>query len=378
MRIGVNARFLLKDKLEGIGWFSYETLKRITQNHPEHEFYFFFDRPYDASFIFSNNIKPIVLLPPARHPFLYYIFFEWSITQTLKKYKIDYFISPDGFLSLSTKVPSLAVIHDIAFEHRDNDVDKLTLNYYRYFFPKFARKADRIATVSEYTKNDLLNTYKINQDKIDVVYNGANESYQPLNLDQINYTKHKFSGGFDYFIYVGSLNPRKNIANLLKSFDLFKESDITNTKLLIVGKVMVNDNHFKKEFESMKFKSDVIFTGRLSNDDLHLTLGSAKALVYIPFFEGFGIPVLESFYCNTPVITSNTTSLPEVAADAAILVDPNDIQLISSAMHNILKPEIQDDLKSKMQLRKLDFTWNKTADLLWSSLQKMISQNKSN
>lgn len=378
MRIGVNARFLLKDKLEGIGWFSYETLKRITQNHPEHEFYFFFDRPYDASFIFSNNIKPIVLLPQARHPFLYYIFFEWSITQTLKKYKIDYFISPDGFLSLSTKVPSLAVIHDIAFEHRDNDVDKLTLNYYRYFFPKFARKADRIATVSEYTKNDLLNTYKINQDKIDVVYNGANESYQPLNLDQINYTKHKFSGGFDYFIYVGSLNPRKNIANLLKSFDLFKESDITNTKLLIVGKVMVNDNHFKKEFESMKFKSDVIFTGRLSNDDLHLTLGSAKALVYIPFFEGFGIPVLESFYCNTPVITSNTTSLPEVAADAAILVDPNDIQLISSAMHNILKPEIQDDLKSKMQLRKLDFTWNKTADLLWSSLQKMISQNKSN
>lgn len=378
MRIGVNARFLLKDKLEGIGWFSYETLKRITQNHPEHEFYFFFDRPYDASFIFSNNIKPIVLFPPARHPFLYYIFFEWSITQTLKKYKIDYFISPDGFLSLSTKVPSLAVIHDIAFEHRDNDVDKLTLNYYRYFFPKFARKADRIATVSEYTKNDLLNTYKINQDKIDVVYNGANESYQPLNLDQINYTKHKFSGGFDYFIYVGSLNPRKNIANLLKSFDLFKESDITNTKLLIVGKVMVNDNHFKKEFESMKFKSDVIFTGRLSNDDLHLTLGSAKALVYIPFFEGFGIPVLESFYCNTPVITSNTTSLPEVAADAAILVDPNDIQLISSAMHNILKPEIQDDLKSKMQLRKLDFTWNKTADLLWSSLQKMISQNKSN
>lgn len=378
MRIGVNARFLLKDKLEGIGWFSYETLKRITQNHPEHEFYFFFDRPYDASFIFSNNIKPIVLFPPARHPFLYYIFFEWSITQALKKYKIDYFISPDGFLSLSTKVPSLAVIHDIAFEHRDNDVDKLTLKYYRYFFPKFARKADRIATVSEYTKNDLLNTYKINQDKIDVVYNGANESYQPLNLDQINYTKHKFSGGFDYFIYVGSLNPRKNIANLLKSFDLFKESDITNTKLLIVGKVMVNDNHFKKEFESMKFKSDVIFTGRLSNDDLHLTLGSAKALVYIPFFEGFGIPVLESFYCNTPVITSNTTSLPEVAADAAILVDPNDIQLISSAMHNILKPEIQDDLKSKMQLRKLDFTWNKTADLLWSSLQKMISQNKSN
>lgn len=378
MRIGVNARFLLKDKLEGIGWFSYETLKRITQNHPEHEFYFFFDRPYDSSFIFSNNIKPVVLIPQARHPFLYYLFFEWSITFALKKHKIDYFISPDGFLSLMTKVPSLAVIHDIAFEHRDKDVDNLTLKYYRHFFPKFARKASRIATVSEYSKKDLINTYKISADKIDVVYNGANESYQPLTTNQIKETKSKFCGGFDYFIYVGSLNPRKNIANLLKSFDLFKKDDNTNTKLLIVGKVMANDNHFKKIYEEMSFKSDVIFTGRLSNDDLHLTLGSAKALVYIPFFEGFGIPILESFYCNTPVITSNSTSLPEVAADAAILVDPNDVNQISFAMKNVLKSEFQEELKSKMQLRKLDFNWDKTANLLWDSLQKMISQNKCN
>lgn len=373
MRIGVNARFLLKDKLEGIGWFSYETLKRITQNHPEHEFYFFFDRPYDSSFIFSENIKPIVLFPPARHPFLYYLFFEWSLTYALKKHKIDYFISPDGFLSLKTNVPSLAVIHDIAFEHRDNDVDNLTLRYYRYFFPKFSRKATRIATVSEYSKNDLINTYKITSGKIDVVYNGANESYQPLTTNQVEETKNKFCKGFDYFVYVGSLNPRKNIANLLKSFDFFKTKDSTNTKLLIVGKVMANDNHFIKEFESMKFKSDVIFTGRLSNNDLHLTLGSAKALVYIPFFEGFGIPVLESFYCDTPVITSNVTSLPEVASDAAILIDPNNIDQIAEAMHIVLNPDIQNDLKSKMRIRKLDFNWDKTANLLWNSFQKMIN-----
>lgn len=376
MRIGVNARFLLKDKLEGIGWFSYETLKRITKNHPEHKFYFFFDRPYDSSFIFADNIKPVVLMPPARHPFLFYLFFEWSIPFALKKHKIDYFISPDGFLSLSAKVPTLAVIHDIAFEHRDNDVSALMLKYYRYFFPKFAQKASRIATVSEYSKKDLIDTYNISNDKIDVVYNGANELYQPISEELIATVKQRFSDGKNYFIYVGSLNPRKNIANLLKAFDKFKKDDNTNTKLLIVGKVMTNDGHFKKEFESMLYKSDVIFTGRLSNEDLHQTLGSAIALVYIPFFEGFGIPILESFYCNTPVITSNITSLPEVASDAAILVDPNNVSQISDAMHKIINKEIQDELKAKMQLRKLDFNWDKTSDLLWSSLQRMISQNK--
>ena len=375
MRIGVNARFLLKDKLEGIGWFSYETLIRITRDHPEHEFYFFFDRPYHNDFVFSKNITPIVLYPPARHPFLFYLFFEWSIPFALKKYKIDYFISPDGYMSLNSKVPSLAVIHDIAFEHRNNDVGKLMLKYYRYFFPKFAARANRIATVSEYSKNDIIKTYNISEKKIDVVYNGANEIYKPINTALIEETKKRYSDQCSYFVYVGSLNPRKNIANLLKAFDEFKKVDSSNSKLLIIGKVMFNNNHFNAELESMRFKNDVVFTGRLSNEELHLVLASANALIYIPFYEGFGIPIIEAFNCNTPVITSNVTSLPEVASDAAILVDPNNIIDIAKAMHEILDDNISEDLKIKMGKRVLDFSWEKTANLLWQSFEKMAKEN---
>ncbi len=375
MRIGVNARFLLKDKLEGIGWFSYETLLRITREHPEHEFFFFFDRPYHEDFLFSKNITPIVLYPQARHPFLFYLFFEWSIPYVLKKYKIDYFISPDGYLPLRSDVPSLAVIHDIAFEHRSTDVGKLMLKYYRYYFPKFANKASRIATVSEYSKKDIINTYKIPGSKIDVVYNGSNELYTPINKVQQENTKTRFSNNCDYFIYVGSLNPRKNIANLLKAFDKFKLTDTTNKKLLIVGKVMFDNNHFKSEFESMQFKTDVLFTGRLSNEDLHLALASATALVYIPFYEGFGIPILEAFNCNTPVITSNVTSLPEVSADAALLVDPNNVNQIADTMQLILDSNIREKLKVKMQERITNFSWDKTAKLLWNSFEKMTKEN---
>lgn len=363
---------MLKDKLEGIGWFSYETLIRITRNHPEHEFYFFFDRPYHNDFLFSTNITPVILYPPARHPFLFYLFFEWSIPLVIKKYKIDYFISPDGFLPLKSDVPSLAVIHDIAFEHRNNDVGKIMLKYYRYFFPRFAKKANRIATVSEYSKMDLVETYNISETKIDVVYNGANEIYSPINFELKSQTKKRYSSNSDYFVYVGSLNPRKNIANLLKAFDEFKKKDLTNIKLLVVGKIMFNNEHFKKEYESMNFKSDVIFTGRLSNEDLHLVLASAIALVYIPFYEGFGIPILEAFNCETPVITSNVTSLPEVAGNAAIIVDPNSISEIAKSMNHILNDSVREDLIMKMKIRALEFSWDKTANLLWQSFEKMV------
>jgi glycosyltransferase involved in cell wall biosynthesis len=375
LRIGVNARFLLKDKLEGIGWFSYETLLRITREHPEHEFFFFFDRPFHKDFLFSKNITPIVLYPQARHPFLFYLFFEWSIPYALKKYKIDYFISPDGYLPLSSNVPSLAVIHDIAFEHRSTDVGKLMLRYYRYYFPKFAKKASRIATVSEYSKRDLINTYKISENKIDVVFNGSNELYTPINKVQQENTKTRYSNNCEYYIYVGSLNPRKNIANLLKAFDKFKESDTTNKKLLIVGKVMFDNKHFKSEFESMQYKTDVLFTGRLSNEELHLVLASAVALVYIPFYEGFGIPILEAFNCNTPVITSNVTSLPEVAANAAILVDPNNVNEIAESMKLILDLNVREKLNIRMKERILNFSWHNTAKLLWNSFEKMTKEN---
>ncbi len=375
MRIGVNARFLLKDKLEGIGWFSYETLIRITRAHPEHEFYFFFDRPYHKDFLFSKNITPVILYPQARHPFLFYLFFEWSIPFALKKYKIDYFISPDGYLPLKSKVPSLAVIHDIAFEHRSTDVGKLMLKYYRYYFPRFANKATRIATVSEYSKQDIINTYKISENKIDVVYNGSNELYKPLDIVLQENTKTRYTNNCDYFVYVGSLNPRKNIANLLKAFDVFKRKDSTNKKLLIVGKVMTDDQHFKLALESMQFKTDVLFTGRIPNEELHLVLASATALVYIPFYEGFGIPILEAFNCNTPVITSNVTSLPEVAADAALFVDPNNVNEIAESMHLILNTIIRNNLKVKMKDRAINFSWEKTAQLLWKSFEKMAKEN---
>ena len=104
MKIAVNTRLLLKDRLEGIGWFTYESLKRITQQHPEHEFVFIFDRPYSDDFIFSKNITPVVVSPQARHPLLYHIWFNRSVVKMIEKHQIDLFLSSDGYLPVNPKV----------------------------------------------------------------------------------------------------------------------------------------------------------------------------------------------------------------------------------------------------------------------------------
>jgi glycosyltransferase involved in cell wall biosynthesis len=377
LNIAVNTRLLLEDKLEGIGWFTYETLKRITQKHPEHNFFFIFDRPYSEKFIFSKNVTPIVLFPPARHPFLYFWYFEFALPAALRRIKADYFISTDGYISLSTSVKTLNVIHDINFEHRPKDLPWLARYYYKLFFPKFAKKASRLATVSEFSKRDIIETYGINADKIDVVYNGCNLRYVPASDEEQRKTRYRYSNSRPYFLFVGSINPRKNTKNLLTAFDEFKKTYKSDIKLLLVGQVMWNDADFKDTYHNMKFKHDVNFLGRVSSSELKNVIASALALTYVPFFEGFGIPILEAMYCDVPVITSNVTSMPEVAGDACLLVNPNSTFDIIDCMLTIAKDvPLRNRLIEKGRIQREKFSWEKTADKLWDSFEKMISENK--
>ncbi len=373
MEIVVNTRLLLKNKLEGIGWFSYETLKRITINHPEHHFIFLFDRDFDEEFIFSDNITPLILSPQARHPFLFYWWFEFSVAEFLNKYKPDLFISPDGYLSLRANVRQLAVIHDLSFEHYPYDFPFLVRKYYKHFFPKFAHKATRIVTVSEFSKNDIIKQYHIDPSNIDVLYNGCNDLYMPIDTILQQQTKQKFSKNCDYFLFVGALHPRKNISRLLQAFDQFKSMESSEMKMLIVGEKYYWTSEIKQTYLSMKFRDDVIFTGRLLPEELKNVIASAFAMTYVPYFEGFGIPILEAMNCDTPVITSNVTSMPEVAKDAALLVDPFSIDSIANAMLYLYKDStMRNELIIKGRNRKLDFSWDKTANALWESIERTV------
>lgn len=372
MNIGINTRLLLPNKLEGIGWFTYEVVKRISINHPEHTFFLFFDRPYDKEFVFSDNCVPVILHPQARHPILFKIWFDWSIPKALKKHKIDLFFSPDGFLSLRTTIPQIPVIHDLNFEHIPEDLPSKHTKYYKKYMPLFAKKAAKIITVSEFSKRDISETYGISESKIKVAYNGASDKFKPLDDETLKHQiRSEYTNGNDYLVYVGALHKRKNISRMLKAFDLYKEQSGSALKLLIVGEKLFKSPDIDQTYQSLKHKSDVIFTGRIEQDKLVKVVASAKGMVYISYFEGFGIPVLEALKCGIPVLTSNVTSLPEVGGDVVVYCDPLDINSIISGFKMLSDLEQNKNLLIQQSNK---FSWDRTADLVWQVIDENLSR----
>lgn len=378
LKILINTRLLLKDRMDGIGIFICETLDHMCRQHPEHEFHFVFDRPYHPSFLFSKNVKAWVVPPQARHPLLYLLWFSISFPLIIRKVKPDILISPDGFLPLFGKTKSLVVIHDLNFEHYPADLPWLTGKYLRYFIRKSAHHADHIATVSEFSKSDLQKSYSIAKEKISVVYNGVNSGYIPLSEEDKQNCKNLYSDGANYFLFVGTLHPRKNLANLFKAFDRMRSTDSrSSTKLLIVGAKKWWTPDIQSAYSQMAFRDEVIFTGRLSAESLHKVMASALAMVYVSYFEGFGIPIMEAFSCDVPVITSNVTSMPEIAGDAALLCNPFDVEDIASAMKKIdQNADLRRNLIEKGRIRRNLFSWQNTASLLWEAIEKTLQTKK--
>ncbi|MCC5918885.1 MAG: glycosyltransferase family 4 protein [Cryomorphaceae bacterium] len=369
MNIMVNTRLLIPGKLTGVEWFTVETLKRLVARHPEVTFTFLFDRKYDPQFIFGENVVPVVLSPQARHPFLWYTWFEYSVKKAIDQYQPDVFLSPDGFLSLRADVPQIAVIHDLNFVHNPERLPKLTGSYYRHFFERYAKKATRIATVSEYSKRDIVETYGVQEDLVDVVGNGASEVFFFME----NKPSPEVTGGAPYFLFVGSLNPRKNILGMFKSFELFKENDTRNHKLVIVGERMFSLPKTKAFYAEMKFKDDVVFAGRRDGSDLNELYNGASALWFVSHFEGFGIPIIEAFRAGCPVLTSTTTSMPEVAGDGALLFDPEDIEGIAKGMERLVSDEALRENLIKLGFKRADYyTWERAADRLWDCINNTL------
>lgn len=375
MTIAVNTRFLLKDRLEGIGWFTYETVRRLVINHPEYQFLFFFDRPFDEQFVFADNVKPIVIYPPARHPFLFYLWFEFGVTKALKKHKADVFLSTDGFLSLKTTVPTLLVIHDLAHVHFPNQVKFSEQKYYNYFMPKFAKRANRIATVSEYSKKDIYEQYRIPLANIDVVYNGVRKAFQPVDELTKASIKVKYSKGEDYFFYIGAVHPRKNIHRVITAFDQFKQATNASTKLLIAGRFAWQTGVVKSAYDDALFQKDIQFLNYVADEEVPLLMASALGFVYVSLFEGFGIPLLEAMNCEVPIITANVSSMPEVVGEAAITVSPESIEAIKNAMVKIQTlPKKRKSLIDLGKKQRQKFSWEKTAQKLKNSLNATLTQ----
>ncbi len=334
MNIAINARFLIANQLEGIGNFTLQIIKDLVANHPHHHFYLIYDRK-TPPLVHHPNITNLYLLPSARHPILWYIWFEWRLPTLLKKYHIHKLISPDGFVSLRSNVPSLLVVHDLAYLAFPNHLPLLVRWYYRYFTPKYLSKAQTIVTVSHFVKKHIEGSFSIPASKIQVTNNLPKDIFQPLAQPQKSLVQNQYALGCPYFLYVGAIHPRKNILRLLRAFQKFKKNSHSNIKLIIVGRKAWKNNDLKTLLRDSFYTEEVIWTSKVSDSELVKVVGAAFALVYPSLFEGFGIPILEAQKAGVPVITSSTSSMPEVTGAGGLLVDPTQIDEIAQAMNQL-------------------------------------------
>lgn len=369
MRIAVNTRFLLPGRLEGFGWYTHELLWRLVQKYPEHEYLFLFDRPYDPSFVYSDKVVPRVVFPPARHPLLFYAWFEYGVPRALEQWKADVFFSPDNFLSLSTKVPTLLTIHDVIMLQMPEQIKWIHRIYYDRYQRQYIARANRILTISEYVKSSIMATCGTHPDKIRVAYNGCRTIFEPVSEQVQIDTLQQFSEGQPYFFYTGAIHPRKNIPRLIRAFSSFKAATGAPVQLLLGGRFAWHTGEVTDAYNASTYKKDIKILGYINDLDLPRIMGSALALVYPSLSEGFGLPVLEAMQCNVPVLTSNVTALPEVAGDAALLIDPEDETALTNGLIQLWQDAaLRNGLVERGKVQRAKFSWDTAADILMDEL----------
>ena len=369
MIIAVNTRFLPDDYPSVYKCFIYETFKRIAGNNPEHEFIFISDQKYIHSFVKGSNVKEVITGPSVRHSLLLKFWFDIKIPALLRKYKADVFVSCDGICSLTTKVPQCLVLQDLGFLQHTSFINKSYLPFYKKYTAKFLNKAKSIVTASEFLKQAIVTQYNTDVSSIDVLFNAVNEKFQPINNEEKQVIKNRYSEGKEYFVFAGAIHPENNLLNLLKAFSVFKKRQQTSMKLLLAGKLAVTYQSFKENLKSYKYRNDVVLIQNVEECELIKITGAAYGLINPSLYQGYVSSVLQAMRCDVPVITASGSSMQEITDGAALYIDANSHSDIADKMMLLYKDEnLRKDLIQNGRPVADKYNWNKTADLLWQNI----------
>jgi glycosyltransferase involved in cell wall biosynthesis len=231
-----------------------------------------------------------------------------------------------------------------------------------------------VCTVSECSRQDIIKHYKIDEGKVLNVGSAAKPIFTPVTWQEKEDIKEEFSDGCEYFIFIGTIHPRNNLLNLLKAFSIFKKWQKSNMKLLVAGRLSLQFDETTEKLKTFKYRDEVKLLGYIKEDKLAKVIAGAYALVSTGLFQGFGVHVLEAMQCDVPVITSNLSSMREIAGEAALYADPSDLEDIARQMKMIFKDEqLRSKLISAGKLQAQKFTWQKTAELMWQGIERAVS-----
>jgi glycosyltransferase involved in cell wall biosynthesis len=256
-------------------------------------------------------------------------------------------------------------IHDLSFEHLPQTFLRRSRTQLRLTVRHSARRADKILTLSQHTRSDVIETYKIDPAKVVAIPLAAPAHYGPVSEDkELQRVRHNYGIDGDYVLSVGSIQPRKNLVRLINAYAALKRSQSENRfpKLVIVGKRGWLYDETLRALETTGVKESIVLTGYVPEPDLPALYSGALCFVYPSYFEGFGLPPLEAMKCGTPVVVGNATSLPEVVGDAGLKVDPFDVSAIAAAIGELISDsELRRELSAKGLKRAELFDWRNTA-----------------
>jgi len=366
MRIGINALFLIPGKVGGSEVYLRNLICHLAKIDRQNEYILFTNRENSGTFQLSQPNFTEVLCPikasfrPAR-----VLWEQFILPLQAKKYKIEVLHSPGYTAPLLAFCRSIVTIHDMNCFHYPEDFSKLTTFFLKLLVTLAARRSDKIITVSRNSKKDIVQILEISESKTCVVYEaGSSHLSVPIAIENKVRGKPKQRYGINkrFILTVSVSHPHKNLYRLMKAYDILYRKYQIDCQLVIVGVKGRAQSVLVSLVKELSLQKRVVFTGWIPNEHLSLLYSQADLFVLPSLFEGFGIPILEAMAHGTAVVSSNNASLPEVAGDAALLVDPYNVEEIAEAMHRILTDEtLRAALIKKGFNRASQFSWEKTA-----------------
>lgn len=368
--VGINARYVQR-RVTGIEKYILQCLSSLSKKDSKNKYVLFFSNNLVPKLNLKANFSKFVTKFSTKSAFARIIWEQFWLSREIRQQGINLFHGTSFVLPLFKPCRYLLTIYDLSYLYYPESYTFLNRLYYQLFLKHSIKMANRIIAISDAAKKEIVKEFNVPEKKIDIIYPAFDDHFGVMNKSVArDFLSKNYNLSEPFFLFVGSLIPRKNLVRIILAFDKIK--DESKHKLVVIGKKGWLYEEIFDTVKKLNLSSKVVFTNYVQESDLPYFYNAASSLVFASLHEGFGIPILEAMACGCPVITSNKSSMPEVAGDSAILVDPLNIGDIAAAMNKIIADKkLREELINKGLARIKQFSWDKSAEQLLNVYEKM-------
>jgi len=375
MRIGIEAQRLLRPHKHGMDIVALETIRALSVSD-QHEFVIFVKPDTDRTGLPDSPNVELVELDGGPYP----IWEQYALPKAVKQYGVDLLHCTANTAPLHSSVPLVLTLHDIIFLEnqpllRGSWYQRFGNQYRRWNVPQIVNKCDRIITVSDFERQRIIDHLKLDPDQVVTIYNGVSDKFRLINdRDQLAAVRVEYNLPKEFIFFLGNTDPKKNVLGVMKSLLLLKKQGQLTLPVVISNLTAASLNAILTDIDGQILTENIILCGYIPNSVLPLVYNAATIFLCPSLRESFGLPILEAMACGTPVLTSSTSSMPEVADDAALLVDPTSVEAMALQLSYLIQqPALRADLREKGLARAARFSWQAAANKLLGVYEETLN-----